>query len=156
MRIACLTISYFDKEGRSFLVGHEKKCSCFRPFLMQSDSASRKQPFSTGFFFDWILLVLLTVSRVDFIDFVFFLEAVGVREYCCTAGEIGWQLCALRFLREQRLDEPSSQSVGCFELSRKPPKLRSWSCTQPRAAKATAAAAVVGSMGSRPRAAAVA
>ena len=77
-----------------------------------------------------------------------FLEAVGVREYCCTAVEIGWQLCASRFLREQRLGEPSSQRVGGFELSRKPPKL-------PRAAKATAAAAVVGSMGSRPRAAAV-
>ena len=51
---------------------------------MQSDSASRKRPFSTGLFFDWILLVLLIVSRVDFIVFVLFLEAVGVREYCCT------------------------------------------------------------------------
>ena len=123
---------------------------------MQSDSASRKRPFSTGLFFDWILLVLLLiVSRVDFIVFVLFLEAVGVREYCCTAVEIGWQLFAPRFLREQRLDEPSSQRVGGFGRSRKPPKLRSWSCTQPRAATATAAAAVVGSMGSTPRAAAV-
>ena len=34
-----------------------------RPFLMQSDSASRKRPFSTGHFFDWILLVLLLVVR---------------------------------------------------------------------------------------------
>ena len=77
---------------------------------MQSDSASRKRPFSTGLFFDWILLVLLLiVSRVDFIVFVPFLEAVGVREYCCTAVEIGWQLCASLFLREQRLGEPSSQ-----------------------------------------------
>ena len=127
-----------------------------RPFLIQSDSASRKQPFSTGLLFDWILLVfLLIVSRVDFIVFMLFLGAVGVREYCCTAGEIGWQPCASRFLREQRLDEPSSQRVGGFGLSRKPPKLRSWSCTQPRAAKATAGAAVVGSMGSRPRAAAL-
>ena len=69
---------------------------------MQSDSASRKRPFSTGLLFDWILLVLLLiVSGVDFIDFVLFLlEAVGVREYCCTAVEIGWQLCASRFLRE--------------------------------------------------------
>ena len=123
---------------------------------MQSDSASRKRPFSTGLFFDWILLVLLLiVSRVDFTVFLLFLEAVGVREYCCTAVEIGWLLCASRFLREQRLDEPLSQRVGGFGLSRKPPKLRSWSCTQPRAAKTTAAAAVVGSMGSRPRAAAV-
>ena len=61
-----------------------------------------------------------------------------MREYCCTAVEIGWQLCASRFLHEQRLDEPSSKRVGGFGLSRKPPKLRSWSCTQPRAAKATA------------------
>ena len=76
---------------------------------MQSDSASRKRPFSTGLFFDWILLVLLIVSRFDFIVFVLFLEAIGVREYCCTAVEIGWQLCVSRFLREQRLDEPSSQ-----------------------------------------------
>ena len=70
------------------------KVGYVRPFLMQSDSASRKRPFSTGLFFDWILLVLLlTVSRVDFIVFVLFLEAVGMTEYCCTAGEIGWQLC---------------------------------------------------------------
>ena len=102
-----------------------------RPFLMQSDSASRKRPFSTGLFFDWILLVLLIISRVDFIVFVLFVEAVGVREYCCTAVENGWQLCASRFLCEQRLGEPSSQRVGGFGLSRKPPKLRSWSCTQP-------------------------
>ena len=125
---------------------------------MQSDSASRKRPFSTGLFFDRNLLVLLLiVSRVDCIVFVLFLEAVGVREYCCTAVEIGRQLRASRFLREQRLDEPSFQRVGGFglTLSRKPPKLRSWSCTQPRAAKATAGAAVVGSMGSIPRAAAV-
>ena len=64
-----------------------------------------------------------------------FLEAVGVREYCCTAVEIVWQLCASRFLREQRLDEPSSQRVGGFGLSRKPPELCSWSCTRPREPK---------------------
>ena len=68
-----------------------------RPFLIQSDSASRKRPFSTGLLFDWILVVLLLiVSRVDIIVFAIFLEAVGVREYCYTAGEIGWQLCASR------------------------------------------------------------
>ena len=107
-------------------------------------------------FFDWNLLVLLPiVSRVDFIVFVLFLEALRVRECCCTAVEIGWQLCASRLFREQRLDEPSSQRVGGFGLSQKPPKLRSWSCPQPRAAKATAGAAIVGSMGSMPRAAAV-
>ena len=109
-----------------------------RPFLMQSDSASRKRPFLTGLYFDWILLVLLLiVSRVDFIVFVLFLEAVGVRGYCCTAGEIGWQLCASRCLREQWLDEPSFQRVGALglaknrqsyvrgvALSREPPKLQ--------------------------------
>ena len=76
-------------------------------FLTQSDSASRKRSFSPGLFFDWILLVLiLIVSRVDLIVFVLFLEAVGVREYCCTAvwqSKIGWQLCASRVLREQRV-----------------------------------------------------
>ena len=138
-----------------FFCSHLFFFSVPRPFLTQSDSDSRKRPFSTGLFFDCILLVFLIVSRIDFIVFVLFLEAVGVREYCCTAGEIGWQLCAPCFLREQRLDEPSSQRVGGFGLSRKPPKLRSWSCTQPRAAKATAGAAVVDSMGSIPRAAAV-
>ena len=52
-----------------------------------------------------------------------------MRAYCYTAVEIGWQLCASRFLHEQRLNEPSSQRVGGFRLSRKPMKLRSWSCT---------------------------
>ena len=102
-----------------------------------------------------ILPLLLIASRVDFIVFVLCLEAVGVKEYCCTAVEIGWQLCASGFLREQRLDEPSSKRVGGFRTSRNPPKLSSWSCTQPRAAKATAGAAVVGSTGSIPRAATV-
>ena len=37
---------------------------------MQSDSASRKRPFSTGLFVDCILLVLLLiVSLVDFVVF---------------------------------------------------------------------------------------
>ena len=44
-----------------------------RPFLIQSDSASRKQPFLTGLFFDWIILVLLIVSRVYLIVFALFL-----------------------------------------------------------------------------------
>ena len=41
-------------------------------------------------------------------------------------------------------DELSSKQVGGVGLSRKPPKLRSWRCTQPRAPKATAGVAVVG------------
>ena len=49
---------------------------------MQLYSASRKRPFLTGLFFDWIILVLLLiVSRVNYVVFVLFLEAVGVREY---------------------------------------------------------------------------
>ena len=66
---------------------------------------------------------------------LFLVEGVGVSEYCCTAVEIGWQLCASRFLREQRLDEPSSQRVRglaesrqCYvrgvALSQEPPKLQ--------------------------------
>ena len=52
-------------------------------------------------------------------------------------------------------DAPSSKRVGGVGLSRKPPKLRSWRCTQPRAAKATAGLAVVGKMASITRATAV-
>ena len=135
-----------------------------RPFLTQSDSASRKRPFSTGLFFDWVLLVLLLIiGRVDFIVFVLFLEAVGVREYCCTAvwqSKIGWQLCASRDHREQHVLRArrtlvqagwwrwtlaeSRQSYVCgVALSREPPKLH------------TAGVAVVGKMSSIPCAAAV-
>ena len=75
-----------------------------RLFLTRSDCASRKQPFSTGLFCDWILLILLLiVSRIYFIVFVLFVDAVGVREYCSMAAEIGWQLCASRVIREQRV-----------------------------------------------------
>ena len=49
------------------------------PFLIRSDSASRKRHFSTGLLFDWIRLVLLIVSLVEYIFFVLVLEAVGVR-----------------------------------------------------------------------------
>ena len=52
-------------------------------------------------------------------------------------------------------DEPSPKRVGGVGLSRKPPKLRSWRCTQPGAAKATAGVAVVGKMASKTRATAV-
>ena len=71
------------------------------------------------------------------------------------------RFCASHVLREQRvlaLDEPSSQRVGGFGLiaeSYVRGKLRSWSCTEPTSAKATAGVAVVGKMGSIPRAAAV-
>ena len=108
----------------------ENKKQVVRPYFTKSDSASRKRPFSTGLFFHWILLVLLlVVSRVDLVAFVIFLEVVGVREYR--------HLCASGFLREERLDEPSSQRVGGFGLRRKPVKLLSWSCTKPRGDKGT-------------------
>ena len=68
-------------------------------------------------------------------------------------SKIGWQLCASCVLRWR--DEPSSKRVGDVVLSRKPPNLRSWSCTQPRATKATAGVAVVGKMASITRATAV-
>ena len=109
---------------------------------MQSDSASRKWPLSTGLFVDWILLILLLiVSRVDFIVFVLFLEAVGVREYCCIAVEN--QLAALCFACPSRatrashatnhrpsglvalgLAESRQSYVRGVALSREPPKLQ--------------------------------
>ena len=109
---------------------------------MQSGSASRKRPFSTGLFFDWILLVpLLIVSRVDDIVFVLFLEAVCVREYCCMAVEN--RLAALCFARSSRakrasratnvrpsglvalgLAESHQSYVRGVALSREPPKLQ--------------------------------
>ena len=49
-------------------------------------------------------------------------------------------------------DEPSSKRVGGVGLHRKPPKLRPWRCTQPRAAKVTPGVAVVGEMASIMRA----
>ena len=74
--------------------------TCVRPFLTQSDPASRQRPLSTGLFFDWILPFLLIVSRVDFIISVLFLEAVDVRQYCCM--EIENLLAALCFARSAR------------------------------------------------------
>ena len=109
--------------------------------------------------FDWIRLVLLLiVSRVDFIVFELFLEAVGVRKYCCgTRNSVGSSVLRA-FLASNACfmrDEHSSKRVGGVGLSRKPPKLRSWRCTQPRAAKATAGVAFVGKIASITRATAV-
>ena len=112
------------------------------PFLIQSDSASRKRPFSTVLFFDGILLVLLLIaSRVDFIVFMLFLEAVGLKEYCCMA--VGNRLAALCFARSSRatrasratnlrpsglvasgLAESRQSYVRGAALSREPPKLQ--------------------------------
>ena len=111
-----------------------------RPFITRSDSASQKRPFSTGLFSDWIILVLLLiVSRVDFIVFVLFLEAVGVRECCCVAVENRLAaLCFARYLRATRasratnlrpswlvalgLAESRQSYVRGVALSREPPK----------------------------------
>ena len=106
---------------------------------MQSYSASRKRPFSTGLFFDWILLVLLLiVSRVDFIVFVLFLEAVGAREYCCTAQSKSVGSFVLRAFSASNgsanprpselvplgLVESRQSYVRGVALSREPPKLQ--------------------------------
>ena len=52
-------------------------------------------------------------------------------------------------------DEPSSKRVSVVGFSRKPSTLRSWRCTQPKAARATAGVAVVGNMALIPHAAAI-
>ena len=131
--------SFFNKKEQEEKM---KTNTMVRPFLMQSDSASRKRPFSTGLFFDWILLVLLLItSRVDFIVFALFLEAVGVREYCCMALEN--RLAARCFARSSRATRASRArnprpgglvALGLAEsrqgyvrgvaLSRAPPKLQ--------------------------------
>ena len=111
--------------------------------------------------FDW------TFSRLDSSGPSYYRQSSRFYSFCALPKG-GWCEGVLLYSRRNRLadlcfalppramaDEPSSQRVGGFGLSRKPLKLRSWSCTQPRAAKATAGAAVVGSMGSIPRAAAV-
>ena len=130
--------------------------SRFRANLIQSDSVGRQQPFSTRLFFDWILLGLLIVSRADFIVFVLFLEAVGVREYGCVAVESRLEALLRVFSASNACfarDQPSSKQVGVVGLSREPPNLRSWRCVQPTTAKATAGVAVVGKMTSIPCAA---
>ena len=84
-----------------------------------------------------------------------------MREYFCVTVENRLEalLYVLRAFSASNAcfarDEPSSKLVGGFGLSRKPPKLCSWRCTQPRATKATAGIAVVGKMTSIPRAAAI-
>ena len=132
---------------------------CLRPFLIQSDSASRKRPFSAELFFDWIFLVLLLiVNPVDFIAFVLFLEAVGVRVLLYGSRKpVGSSVLRAFFASNACFtrEEPLPKRVGGVGLSRNLPKLRLWCCIQPRAAKAIAGAAVVGKMTSITRATAV-
>ena len=121
--------------------------TALRPFLTQSDSASRKRPFSTELFFDWIILALL--PRCGRCEGVLL---YGSRKWVGSSVLRAFSASNACFA----LDEPSPQRVRGFGLSRMPPKLRSWGYTQSRAAKAIAAGvAVVGKMGSIPRAAAV-
>ena len=113
-----------------------------RPFLIQSDSACRKRPFSTGLFSTGIFwsFFLSSVESILYsgVVFMLFLEAVGVREYCCTAVEIGWQLCDSRAFSASNgsanprpselvalgLAESRQSYVRGVALSRKPPKLQ--------------------------------
>ena len=75
----------------------------------------------------------------------------GVLLYCCMAVENRLSaLCFARSARATRARVPRTLVPASWWLwvyIRKPPKLRSWSCTQPRAAKATAGVAVVGKDG---------
>ena len=106
---------------------------------MQSDSASRKRVFSTGLFFDWILLVLLLiVSRVDFIVFVLFLEAIGsaVQQSKSTGSSV---LRAVSASSGTNLRPSELVALGLAES-------RQSYVRGVALAKATAGAAVVGSM----------
>ena len=103
----------------------------------QSDPVSRKRPFSTGPFFDWVLLVLLQSSRfysVCALPRGSWFE--GMREYCVWQSKIGWPALCLarspRATRASRATNPRQSGLVALGLcSRKPPKLRSWCCTQP-------------------------
>ena len=72
-----------------------------------------------------------------------------MREYYWVEAESRWEalLSVLRAFTATlcfAVDEPSSKRVGAVGLTRKPPKLRQWRSTQPRATEATASVAVVG------------
>ena len=71
---------------------------------------SRKGSFPPGFSFNWIFqALLLTVNRADFLVFVLFLKAIGVREYCCMAVECRLQaLCFVHFPRATRASRATS------------------------------------------------
>ena len=124
---------------------------CRTGFLIQSDSSSRKWPFSTEFFWLFLSSVESILYHVV-VFFVLFLEKGGWYERVLLRSRRN-RLAALCFAltpraTARRIFVPAS---CCFRLSRKPSKLRSWKCTQARAAKATAGAAVIDSIGSRLR-----
>ena len=111
-------------------------------FLRSRIPTVENGPFRLDIFCDWILLVLLLiVSRVGFIVFVVFREAVGVREYSRVAVENGLAaLCFARCLRARRasrstnprssdlvalgLAESRQSDVRGVVLNREPPKLQ--------------------------------
>ena len=133
---------------------------CIGPFLTPSDSASRKRPFSTGLFFDWILLVVLfVVNRVGFTVFCALPRGGWCEEVLLYGSRKSVGSSVLRAFFASNVcfarDELSLKGVGGVGLSRKPPKLRSWRSTQPRGVKATAGVPVVGKMAPISRAAAV-
>ena len=58
-------------------------------------------------------------------------------------------------MRASRATNPRPSGLVSLDLAESRPKLRSWRCTQPSAAKTTAGVAVVGNMTSIPRSAAI-
>ena len=90
---------------RTFSVVHVR-VHALRPFLTQSIFRQLKTAL-----FDWTFFGLDSSNpsyrqSSRFYSFVLFLEAVGVRKYCCTTvwqSKIGWQLCASRVPRGQRV-----------------------------------------------------
>ena len=98
-------------------------------------------PLRLDFFYLILLVLLLIVSRVDFIVFVLLLEAVGVRGYCCMAIEnrlaalcFGCSSRATRASRATNLRPSGLVALGLAEsrqsyvrgvaLSREPPNLQ--------------------------------
>ena len=119
-------------------------------------------PLAENGLFDCVLLgPLLVVSRVEFISFVLFLEALGVRKVLLYGSrKAGCKLC---FVRASCATNPRPRGLVSLDITEsrqsydtfRGPKLRLRLCTQPRAAKATAVEAVVGKMALIPRAAAI-
>ena len=128
--------------------------------MLLSDSASRKRPL-----FDW------TCFRLDSCGPSSYRQSNRFNCFCTLS--IGDWYKELMLYGTRKLvgssvlraffasnacyarDQPSSKRVGGVGLGRQPPRLRSWRCAQPRAAKTTAGVVVVGKMASITRATAV-
>ena len=137
-----------------------------RSNLIQSDSVNQKVPFLT--FSDWTFFRLGSSGppshhQSSRFCSLYSLSGNGWCEGVLLYGSqksVGSSVLRAFYARNACFarDEPSSKRVGRVGgvgLGRKPPKLRSWRCTRPRAAKATAGVAVVGKMASIPRATAI-